>query len=264
MMDINIQKSIQKETGALFTCSEHGDYTRIRTPYLYPDGDYIDLFLWRSDDTTIVTDLAETTGWLWTQSSAARRSPKHMRRIKDVCLTHGVEFHRGMILDRQRTGEPLGALVNRVAQAALRMSDLWFTFHNRAVGEAVGEAVADRVADRLADRRLPFERRKRFEGCSGHSWTVDFHVRVRRRSSLVYVLSAANKAKTQQVTKHVCTVWYDLRYLAKEPKSLKFVSLFDDTVDVWKQEDFRMLGELSMVCRWAQPDEFMTVLSGTA
>lgn len=265
MTDISIQKSIQKETGALFTCSEHGDYTRIRTPYLYPDGDYIDLFLWRSDDTTIVTDLAETTGWLWMQSSASRRTPKHMQRIKDVCLTHGVEFRRGMILDRQRTGEPLGALVNRVAQAALRISDLWFTFHNRAARESVADRVADQVADRLAgDRRLRFKRQERFEGRSGSEWTVDFHVRAQRRRSLVYVLSAANKAKTQQVTEHVYTAWDELRHLTKEPKSLKFVSLFDDTVDVWKQEHFRMLGRLSTVCRWARPDEFMTVLSGTA
>lgn len=45
-----IHESIQKEIGALFTCTEHGDYTRIRTPYLYPDGDYIDLFYRCNDD----------------------------------------------------------------------------------------------------------------------------------------------------------------------------------------------------------------------
>ena len=29
-------QDLQREIGALFTCSEHGEYRRIRTPYLYP------------------------------------------------------------------------------------------------------------------------------------------------------------------------------------------------------------------------------------
>ena len=39
-----VYQDLQREIGALFTCSEHGEYQRIRTPYLYPDGDNIDLF----------------------------------------------------------------------------------------------------------------------------------------------------------------------------------------------------------------------------
>ena len=254
-----IHESIQKEIGVLFTCSEHGDYTRIRTPYLYPDGDYIDLFYRRNDDTMVVTDFAETMGWLWMQSGESRRSRKQIRRVEDACVTHRVELYRGMILAQPRTGETLGALVTRVAQAALRISDLSFTFRNRTAGESV----ADRVADQLAEHRLRFERRERFKGRSGHNWTVHFCVRARRRS-LVYVLSTANAAMTRRETDHVLAAWSDLRDLAEEPKAWKFVSLFDDTVDVWTQEDFRMLGELSTVCRWARPEEFMAVLSGTA
>ena len=260
MTGVAIHESIQKEIGALFTCTEHGDYTRIRTPYLYPDGDYIDLFYWCNDDTMIVTDLAETMGWLWMQSGASRRSRKQMRLVEDACVTHGVKIDRGMILARPRAGETLGALVTRVAQAALRISDLSFTFRNRADGQSV----ADRIADRLADRRLRFERQERFKGRSGRSWTVHFCVRARRRRSLVCVLSASNTAMTRRQTEHVLAAWSDLSGLAEKPKAWKFVSLFDDTVDVWAQEDFRMLGELSTVCRWARPEEFMAVLAGKA
>ena len=31
-----VYQDLQREIGALFTCSEHGEYQRIRTPYLYP------------------------------------------------------------------------------------------------------------------------------------------------------------------------------------------------------------------------------------
>ena len=39
MNDRCVYQDLQREIGALFTCSEHGEYQRIRTPYLYPDGD---------------------------------------------------------------------------------------------------------------------------------------------------------------------------------------------------------------------------------
>jgi len=38
------------------------------------------------------------------------------------------------------------------------------------------------------------------------------------------------------------------------------VSLFDDTVDVWAGEDFRLVEGLSTVTRWSRPDEFASVL----
>ena len=46
------------------------------------------------------------------------------------------------------------------------------------------------------------------------------------------------------------------------PEALTFVSLFDDTADVWADEDFRLVEPLSMVSRWSRPDELAAVLSG--
>jgi len=88
----DVCQDLQRRIGALFTCSEHGGYQRIRTPYLYPDGDIIDLFCKVDGDTVTVSDLAATTGWLRMQSAALRRSPRQERLIEDACVTHGVEF----------------------------------------------------------------------------------------------------------------------------------------------------------------------------
>ena len=97
MSNNDIREAMQKEIGVPFTCTEHGDYQRIRTPYLYPDGDIIDVFCKSDGDVVTVTDLAETTGWIRMQSMSLRRSPKQNQLIGDVCLTHGVEFYRGML-----------------------------------------------------------------------------------------------------------------------------------------------------------------------
>ena len=250
---------LQRRLGALFTCSKHGEYERIRTPYLYPDGDIIDLFCKVDGDTVTVSDLAETTGWLRMQSAALRRSPKQKGLIEDVCVTHGIELYRGMLQGRCRPGDDLAQVVTRVAQAALRVSDLWFTLRTQAVA-----SITDEVADFLTERRLGFDRAEKLVGRSGRGWTVDFHVRTVRRSSLVQVLSTGNRAAAHRVSEHVLAAWHDLNHLVAGPEALTFVSLFDDTADVWSDEDFRLVECLSTVSRWSRPDEFEAVLSQAA
>jgi hypothetical protein len=41
----DICRTLSGELGELYTCSTLGSFQRIRTPYLYPDGDNIDIFL---------------------------------------------------------------------------------------------------------------------------------------------------------------------------------------------------------------------------
>lgn len=178
MTGSDIGAAIGNEMGVLFTVDEQRDYYRIRTPYLYPDGDNIDLFCEWNGDTITVSDLAETTGWLRMQSIAAHRSPNQNRLIADACITHNVEFYRGMLQARWRPGDDLAGVCNRVAQAALRVSDLWFTLRYRA-GSATLSVVSE-VEEYLAERRLDYERARKLAGRSQQVWNVDLYVRAPR------------------------------------------------------------------------------------
>ena len=206
-----------------------------------------------------VTDLAETTGWLRMQSVSPRRSPRQLRLIEDACVTHGIEFYRGMLQARCQTGDELAQVVTRVAQAALRISDLWFTFRTQAV-----QPIAEDVAEFLAEREFGFDRAQKLAGRSGRGWTIDFHVRTEGRSSLVQVLSTGNRAAANRACEHVLAAWYDLNHLVAGPEPLTFVSLFDDTADVWADENFNLVEPLSTVSRWSRPDEFAAVLREAA
>ena len=132
-MNIVPCKQIEEKIGKLFTCSEMNGYVRIRTPYLYPDGDVIDLFLSEKNGSFTLTDLGETLGWLKTQTVAPKKSPKQRQLIADVCLNHGVELFRGMLTVRLKTAEEVAEALTRLSQASLRVADLWFTFRTRAV-----------------------------------------------------------------------------------------------------------------------------------
>ena len=259
MSTLSACEMFRRTFSTLFTCSSVGDYERIRTPYLYPDGDNIDLFVQRQGDVITITDLGETTRWLRMQTVSPKRTPKQEALLKDACQTHGVELFKGMLSARCPPEADFASVVMRVAQAALRVSDLWFTFRTRAV-----ESLTDEVADFLTERKFSYERGERFTGRSGRVWTVDFHVRAPRRSSFVNVLATGSRSAAKGTAEHVLAGWYDLNQLAAGPEALRFVALFDDTVDVWTTEDFKLVEPLSIVSRWSDPDRFAAELHAAA
>ena len=266
MSDGNICSEIQEAFGSQFVCSRQGDYERIRTPYLYPDGEYIDLYCDTRSNAVTVTDLAETTRWLWMQSASQRRSLKQNQLIEDTCKTHGIEFRQGMLQARCKPGEPLAEVVTRVAQAALRVSDLWFTFR-----ASIGESITDEVADCLTQNDFQYERAKKMGGRSGSSWTVDFYISASQSNSsetqcdsLINVLSTGSRSAARRVREHVVTMWYDLSHLTDGPERMDFISLFDDTSDIWEDKDFRLLESLSRVAYWSRPDEFTRLIPKAA
>jgi hypothetical protein len=231
-------------------------YTRIRTPYLYPDGDIVDLFLRQDGDSRTLTDLGETLRWLRMQSLAQRRSPRQNQLVEDVCLNHGVEFFRGMLMVRVKPFDDLASAVTRLAQAAMRVSDLWFTMRTRAV-----ESMGDEVGSFLEERQIVFDRAERLLGKSGRSWTVDFHIRQPRRSALMCVLSTASRAAARGIVEHVTSEWHDLVHLKLGPEALDFVSLLDDTMDVWSAEDFKLVEDLSEIALWSKPEDLLEKLA---
>lgn len=250
-------QAIRNGLGPMFECIDKGEYIRVRTPYLYPDGDFIDLYLHDSDQgITTVTDLGETVRWLNSNTLSAKRSPKQTGLIQDISQTHGVEFFRGMLKARAIDSSALADAVTRVSQAALRISDLIFTSRLRAM-----ETVTDEVADFLQELSMPFERNKKLIGRSGKSWRVDFQVSTPQRGSLVAVLSSGSRSAAQQITKNVVATWYDLSSYASSQEPLSFISLVDDSVDIWTEEDLNLVGSISEVARWSTPETFLQLLT---
>jgi len=180
---------IADQVGELFICSEVNGAMRIRTPYLYPDGDYIDLFLIEKDGVLTLTDYGETLRWLKNQTPSLYRSKRQDAMIQDICLTHGVELYRGMLVVRNQPGTTLAETITHLAQAAIRVSDLWFTQRVR-----VFESILEEVGDFLKGKHIPFDAGKKYIGRSGRSHKIDFHTRHPKRSSLINVLSTGSRA----------------------------------------------------------------------
>ena len=247
---------IGRTLGALFTCSEVNNNTRIRTPFLYPDGDVIDLFYTEPDGKPTVTDFGETLRWLRMQSLSPRRSPRQQKLVEDVCLNHGIELHNGMLMSQVKKEENLAETVIRLTQGAMRVADLWFTLRTRAI-----ESASEEVELFFTEKGIKFERNQSLVGRSGRAWRVDFLTRMPRRNSLLYVLSTGSRAAARSLVEHVVAAWYDLSSLKIGPDTLYLISLFDDTMDIWNPEDFNLVQDLSAITRWSKPDELLEVLA---
>jgi hypothetical protein len=246
---------IAENMGELFECSPVNGHTRIRTPYLYPDGDVIDVFMVNDRYPTTLTDFGDTLGWLWTQTVANRRTNRQQRLIQDVCLTHGVELYRGMLTVRVNGPAELSEAVTRLSQAALRVSDLWFTFRSRTAA-----SINEEVEEFLTGREIGFDRGERFVGRSGRTWRVDFHTRTLERSALVNVLSTGSRQAARRIAEHTVATWHDLSNYRLGREQVRFISLFDDDLDVWTPEDFILVEDLSDVAFWSRKDEFAELL----
>jgi hypothetical protein len=246
---------ISETLGELFICSEVKGFTRSRTPYLYPDGDVIDLFYKISQGRGIITDLGETIRWLLSQTVTDYLSKKQEQAIQDILLTHDVEQYRGSFIVRLRDNESLNDALMRLAQVSIAVSNLYFLFRVRLTS-----SIQDEVAEALKERNIKFVQNEKLLGRHGRTWRVNFHTWHFDHSSLVQILSTGNKATASTKANNILAGWHDLFHLKTGSQPFRFISLFDDSFDVWNAEIISQLEEFSDVAYWSDPDQFFDML----
>lgn len=250
--------SIGQSLPPLFVCSPAPlEGVRVRTPMLYPDGGVVDVFVLERGSGYTITDFGEALGWLGLQSVSRHRSPRQQALIDDVCQTLRIESVDGQLVLRGVKNEDLAESILRVAQAVVRVSDVWFTLRGQAL-----QTTAEEVGEWLSGREINYERGSGKQGRSMRYWTVDFEIWSGRGTSLVFLLNTGSRGAARRIAEHVLAGCVDLSHLKVSEPSLTFVSLFDDTQDVWRPEDFRLVEEHSLVARWSNPDEFEHILTG--
>lgn len=238
--------------GKLYTCSEVNGFVRIRTPYLYPDGDIIDLFL--KPETQTLTDLGETLRWLDMQTVSQHLSKKQEFYLQDIQITYDIHEDRGMLMVRVQ--DNLAAAITRLAQGAIAVSNLWFLNRTRLAG-----SLNDEIAEILDEYHISYERDIKLEGRSARSWRLDFRTRHPRRSALIEVLSTGNRSAANTKINNAVAAWVDLNQyqLTKEP--LRFISLLDDSSDIWSSSHTSQVAEFSEICYFSKPEELVEQLT---
>lgn len=248
--------SLRESTPALFECYPAPiEGVKIQTPFALPDGDLVDVFVVERGNGYVVTDFGDALGWLRNQSIRGKLTPRQRHLLQDICMTLGIEFERGQLILRVAGLNEIADAVQRIGQSVVRVTDLWFTFRTQR-----WESTNDEVDYWLRNREITYERRASVAGKSGRKWTVDFKTTVPTHTSLVFLLTTGSRTAVHRLTDKVFTGCSDLAPTLSNGSAGKLVSLFDDTIDVWSDDDFALLENVSVIARWSSPEEFEEIL----
>ena len=249
--------SISQSLPPLFVCSPAPqEGVRVRTSLLYLDGGVVDVFVLERGDSYTITDFGDASGWLGMQSASRQRSPRQQALVMDVCQTLRIDLLHDQLALRQVSRDALGESVLRVAQAAVRVSDVWFTMRSQSL-----QTTADEVDEWLREKQISFERQIRKQGRSTEYWTIDFETYTDNRTSLVFLLSTGSRGAARRVAEHVLAGCVDLTNIESSQPGPTLISLFDDTQDVWRPEDFGLVETHSEIARWSDPDGLERILT---
>lgn len=230
-----------------FACQKENGRLKVSTPYLYPDGDYIDLYLVETATGLYFTDLGETMGYLTDLGISLKQSPKRRKIVNDVLLTQGVELFRGELRIPLEDWDKIAWLVTRLSQAVVQISNLVFSLR---LGALI--TFKEEVEDYWIESHIPYDRDYAVVGGSGESYTIDFYVSIPRRSWLVGTMSSQSRSHANTLISRAVRTWHDLR---RVDGRYVYVSIIDDFTDVWKQEWLDQLAEFSKVVVWSEREK---------
>lgn len=216
-------------------------HIRIETPFLYPDGSNVDVFVVNDPDRpllppTRLTDFGQTTAFLLNHEVKPWTSAKRRVQLQEAVSLCGVELVGGALVKPITDVEKdLEEGIILLGQACIRMSDLLFT--KRLQLQSV---FSDDVEEFLSDADLSYEVSPSLDGPFGPV-AVDFLVRGRITTSAVMTLFSRLPAAAHASANEVFRKAHDLQTAGRAEQR---VTLLDDTVDVsrvYRDEDLRRI-----------------------
>jgi Domain of unknown function DUF1828 len=231
-------------------CDQIKGGLRIQTPFEYPDGSNIDVFLMPKSQADMfakfdLTDMGQTTANLLDLHVKVWATKKRKQVVSDICESLKVDNADGVL---KVSLENLGSLpdgIVRLTQACTRVSDLMFT--QRLTTPIV---LLDEVEEFLDVSDLKYEPSVDLPGPYGKPIAVDFLVGGKNSESVILTVGTASSASAHTASNEVFRKWHDL---LKVRKDRNFISLFDSRYNAVRDEDVLRLGDVSNVI--AFPDQ---------
>ena len=241
MIDMDaIAKLVQNHRLILETTRLEKGHVRLETAFTYPDGSQIDVFL--ANEGPLIplrrlTDFGNTSSWLLDLQVKPWLSSKRKQLLEQTLASLGVQQNGGA-LDLEIAGpEALMDGVVRLGQACIRMADLHYT-RRSSLTPPMGET----LEDIFNDSELVYESDLEFPGRFGKPVKVDYRVHGARNTSLIMAMATGNPNVAHTRANEILRTWYDLNIPERTETR---VSIFDDSMDVYREEDLARLRDFS-------------------
>ncbi len=249
-----LKQILARDLPPLYECREEKGYLRIITPLEHPDGDYVELYLVEENGRLLLTDHAETIAILASYGFEVKRSPKRARLLDSVLKALDVHLFQGALRVVLESETDLVPAIMRLSQASVQVGDLLFTMRYGA-----GTAFKEEVEEFLLERQISYENNHGVFGRSGQQYSVDFYIE-RRRPALLQTLSSGSAGYAETLISKTVRMWYDI---SRVDGRFDYVSLLDDSSDVWKASHIELLSDLSKVVAWGERENLTLILLQT-
>lgn len=215
-------------------------HIRVQTDFRYPEGSYVDLFLLDNGlfPHERLSDLGNTYSWLADLQIRPWESKKRLQFVQDVVNSLDVEIVGGALETRVTELSALPSAISRLGQACLRVADLMYTRRSSLL-----VPVAEEVEEILVDIGVDYETDAELAGIYGTMVKVDFLVATQRNPTAILTWASTNPSQGHQIGNEIFRRWYDLR----ENPTADRVTIYDDRVAAYRDEDLKRLADLSEI-----------------
>lgn len=246
-----LKRFLSRDLPPLYECREENGRLTIVTPLEHPDGDYIELYLVEENGRLVLTDHAETLAVLASYGFELKRSIKRARLLDSILKAANIRLFQGALRIELESEADLVPAIVRLSQGSVQAGDLLFTMRYGA-----GTAFKEEVEELLVEREVRYETNYRVFGRSRQQYSVDFYVE-KRRPALLQTLSSGSASYAEALISKTVRMWYDI---SRVDGRFDYVSLLDDSADVWKPSHIELLSDLSKVVTWGERENLIPLV----
>jgi len=217
---------------------------RLATPFQYPNGSQIDLFLKANGNgngsgDVLLSDKGQTMAYLLDLHVKPWTSQKRKQTLADICSTLGVEQDGGAFfirLKQEKIKEVPDAML-RLAQTCIRVADIAYTQRLRAPA-----TLTEDFEEFIVGLDRPYKPGVKIPGQFGTEVEFNFLVEGQRMRSLVQILSTANQSAAHILSVDAFARWSDIAPVRHQYQCL---SVYDTSNDVFREDDLKRLQVVS-------------------
>lgn len=242
MTCLEIKEYINNSVSNLFSCQLENRLLVITTPFSYPDGDDIELFVELGDDSFILSDMGETLRYLDTYLLDINSSNKRKEIFYDVIRSNNLRFKKGVIYAVINNPDKILDAIFNMSQAIVRISDLLYTAKSRSLA-----SFEEEVKNFFDDHQINYEENYPVKTPT-NQYTFEFAVEKQEGISLIKLLNPPKKATQKPSIERMIQIWYDVSVnLSDEYPKENRITLLDDSYYHWEPRHYSLVENLSIV-----------------
>jgi Domain of unknown function DUF1828 len=233
---------------------------RISTPFAYPDGSQVDLFLESPLQDAIsgdfrkltLSDLGQTVAGLLNLQIKPWKTKRRRQLVEDICASLGVALNGGQLEIRftRNQFEKLPEFIVLLGQACIRVSDIAFTQRLRAL-----TTFDEDFEEFIESIGVRYESPSVVAGRDERLVKVDYAVFSPTRPVLIQTLSAQNESAAHDQSVETFTRWFDLNVVETVRDSYRFMTIYDSETDAIRPADISRLYLISEVRAFPSQEE---------